>query len=224
MLRFLWSGGNFMLSTGVLTPGIFLAGGGSVNASAPVGRNDTFAYFNNTTNPSLTTPNLGGNFTELIAGGAFNLGGIANNSFLIQFKDQFGNVLCDVRISGSGQLFFTRNGTIIGSTSTFSLAQTTWFYLEFRAIFSTAGAGTCEARVNGVTILTSTGLTNSTSATGAQVTYSTSLPSPSYMRDLYALDTSTGHNVTYLGDINVVELFANAPGVNSQWTPNVGPF
>jgi hypothetical protein len=45
-----------------------------------------------------------------------------------------------------------------------------------------------------------------------------------FLRDFYALDTGTGANISYLGDINVVELYPDGPGVNSAWAANVGPY
>jgi hypothetical protein len=44
------------------------------------------------------------------------------------------------------------------------------------------------------------------------------------MRDFYCLDTGSGANTSYLGDVDIVELFPNGPGVHSAWAANVGPF
>src|SRR6185437_1578705 len=186
MLRFAMSGGNFMFSQGACAPGIWSSAGAGpgISSTAPAGRNNTFAFTGATT---YTTPNLGGNFGELIAGYAFFVPSLCNNQALITFKDASGNTQCDVRINGSGQLFFTRNGTVIGSTSTFSLTALVWSYIEFRAIFSTSGAGTCEVRVNGVTVLSSTGLTNATTTvTAALVMYSCFGSGTGFVTDFYA--------------------------------------
>lgn len=223
MLRFGLSGGNFLFSNQA-GPGYIGAIGGSFVNTAPAGRADTFAHLNNSTGPLIRTPNLGGSYAGFIAGGAYYLGGIAANSPLITMLDNNIVIQCDVRINGTGQLFFTRNGTTIGTTSTYALTANSWFYLEFKALFSTSGSGTCEVRVNGITVATSTALTNAANAAGAAaVQFSQTLSGSSYMRDLYVVDTVGGVNTTYLGDVNIVELFDTGNGVNSQWTPNVGP-
>jgi hypothetical protein len=221
------SGGSFIFSAGDTVPGIWLSAAGGLTASAPAGRVNTYAMASGAVTPHATTPNLGGNFSGLIAGYATWFNGVSPSGPLIAFYDFNGNVQCDCRMTGTGQLFFTRNGTAIGGVSTFALVPGAWCYIEFKAIFSPSGAGTCECRVNGVTVLTSTGLTNAANANGgAQVTYywATQPGVTGYATDFYALDTTSGANISYLGDVSVVELYPNGPGVHGAWTPNVGPF
>jgi len=126
-----------------------------------------------------------------------------------------------VRTTATGTLYFAKFGTFFGSLSTFALPLSSWCYIEFKATLSTT-AGTCEVRVNGGVVLTATGVSNAITVNGcAQVDYT--LWSSGYHTDFYVVDGGTGTNRSYLGDINVVELFPNGAGAHSAWTANIGP-
>lgn len=217
------SGGNFLFNLSGTPPGIWSnIGAGGVSSSAPAGAADTYGYTGGV-GVSVRTVNLGGNFSELISGARFYFGSLVNNQDIIRFYDSTASPQCDVRMNGSGQLFFTRNGTVIGGTSTASLPVNSWIYIEFHAIFGLSNNGTCEVKVNGITYLTVTGVTNATGSAAAAMTQF-DCNGGSWIRDFYTLDTGTGDNTTYLGDIAIVELFPDGAGFSSAWTPNVGPF
>lgn len=235
-LRWALGGGNFFASTAAnaALPGFSQGMNGSVVSTAPAGGGDTYAIFASN-GARITTVNLGGNFGTLYAGVRIWTTQLINSSVLIAFYDAGANPQCDLRINGSGQLFFTRNGTTIGSTSTGSIPAQAWVYIEFKAIFSNAAAGTCEARINGVTAITSTGLTNSVNGasgnTAALIQFegaNSGGSNNSYIKDMYAVDSTAGaggfSNTSYLGDIRVYEVFPNGAGVNGTWLTNVGPF
>jgi len=230
-LRFAMSGGNFILSQGASIAGAWgvVGSGNGINASAPAGRASPYAFYN--TNPgafsiSLQTPVLGTGYATLICGAAFYTTTFNSTTTLMLFKDSSGNVQCQLRMNPSGTLFFgDKNGIQIGSTSTQAILLNAWQYIEFKATFSNSSSGTCEVRVNGVTWVTSTGLNNAQNTNGGAIAIFTSdLHTQSYMTDFYVLDTASGRNTNYLGDVTVGELFPNGAGVHSSWTANVGPF
>jgi hypothetical protein len=96
-------------------------------------------------------------------------------------------------MNSSGQLYFTRNGTTIGATSSNSLTGGVWSYIEFKALFGLSSNGTCSVYVNGVNWVTSTGVTNcTTTAIGGQVLFGTPVNAVNYAADFYVLDTSGG--------------------------------
>src|ERR1700733_11911642 len=228
-LRFSMSGGNFIFSQGASAPGIWLSSGNFVvTASAPLPLvGDGFAFESGGANATaMRCPDLGGNFSGLIAGCRMwiPVSNFVNNTQLIIFHDSSGNAQCDVRMNAAGQLFFTRNGTVIGGTSSFAISPSVWFYLEFKALFSTSGAGTCEVRVNSTVVRSDTSLTNATTTAAAALCDFAAASGGTYMRDFYCLDTGSGANTSYLGDADIVELFPNGPGVHSAWAANVGPF
>lgn len=300
-LRFVMSGGNFLFSAGPGASGISFSHVGNIVNSAPAGAGDTFAISAGN-QAGYTTLNLGGNFQSLSAGFRFNAVALPSGTqVVIQFNDQSANPQCELRINGTGQVYFTRNGTVIGSTSIATLPVAAWAYIEFQAIFSTTGTGTCTARLNGVVINTATNVTNATTtALAAQaVMAAPGTGAGGYAKDFYVVDggaasapftltsvdnagnftgtitgggsnayagfrftiggftngannpvgaTCTASTATTLsfslttvtethagtannygatgfqGDIKVVELFLNGPGVNSAWAANVGPF
>jgi hypothetical protein len=75
-----------------------------------------------------------------------------------------GTTQVDLRIDTSGGLFFTRNGTTIGSTSTIKLNTTNqWYWIEVQVTID-GSAGVANLYINGVSALAQTGLvTNATS-------------------------------------------------------------
>jgi hypothetical protein len=222
MLQFAMAGGQFMFTGGPSTPGIFSLISGTITSSAPSGRFDTYAF--NGGSFTFRTFGLGaGSFPAMVMGGAFNL--TALSSILMVFFDGAANDQCDLRVNSAGQLYFTRNGTTISSTSPTCVFINTWTYIEFKATFSTTGTGTCEARVNGSVVLSVSGLTNAVTTAGCtMVEWIYQAGSGAYLRDMYALDTGTGVDVNYLGDITVLEVFPNGAGVHSNWAANVGPY
>lgn len=186
--RFLMSGGNFLFSAGPGASGIAVAHNGSITNSAPAGAGDSFALENGTGNPSFTTPNLGGSFQSLCAGFRIYLTALAGGQ-LIVFNDQLGSNQCDLKMSGTGTLFFTRNGTTISGFSAASIPVNAWTFIEFEAIFSTSGAGTCIARINGVPVLVATAVTNATStALASQAQLIAAGTSTAYAKDFYVVD------------------------------------
>lgn len=224
-LDFAMSGGNFIFSN-INAAGIWgFTQNFTISSAAPAsGTEDSFAFQSGLGTSQLRTPNLG-SFSTIIAGVRLYQTTLTAIT-LIQFLDATAVEQCSLRINATGQYFFSRNGTTIGSASTLPFVAGVWTYIEFKAILSTGGAGTCEVRVNGVTILTSTALTNATTtavAAAAQWT-STVVTGGAFYKDFYVVDTASGANTTYLGDVRVQEIFDNGPGYNSAWTTNVGPF
>lgn len=223
-VQFVESGGQYHAGSS-LGPGVW----GSTNGAAPISnlpvpRNgSTWGYGQNA---ALVTPVLSATgFGGMIAAVAYYTGSSKAVATVIGFFDPASNAQCDLRLNISGQLFFTRNGTQIGGTSTISLNAGIWYYLEFKAIFSNVGAGTCEVRVNGIVALTATSVTNAQNANGAGlIQFATPNATSQAMMDFYALDTTLGLQTNYLGDVTVAEIYPNAPGVNAAWTVNQAAF
>lgn len=214
-LRFAESGGQYHQSN-VAGPGIWatvsatqILGSLSARNGSPWGYNFTGG------GASLATPPLSATKAGLIAGCAFFIPSVGANILIGFFLA--GGAQCDLRMDSTGHLFFTRNGTTIGSTSAGTVTAGIWNYIEFKALFSTTGTGTCEAYVNGGLFVTSGSLTNATTTAAADQVKFTGVAGINLM-DFYLLDTVSGTDTTYLGDITVAEIYPNAAGVNSAWT------
>lgn len=226
MIDFLMSGGNFMFQNEA-TAGMWgLIENCSISNSAPAGVSPSYAFRSGSSGMTMKTPNLGTNFGALIAGIRIYMSNLTSIVPLIAFLDSNALPQCDLRINGSGQFYFTRNGTTIGSTSSYAIAAGAWAYIEFKAILSASGAGVCEVRVNGNVVLSSSSLTNAQNtgsyvygATASVVEFnSPAIGGDIFFRDFYVVDTVNGVNTSYLGDINVLEVYPNGPGVNSAWS------
>jgi hypothetical protein len=222
-------GGEFYFGLGVLGAGIWNAENGvSLVNSAPSGRqaaSDGKFYgfqFNAGSNQTLTKI-FAPNYSHLIVGWAFYLSATAwtNNSVIVAFQDA-GTNQCDLRTNASGQVFFTRNGTVIGSASTVPLTAG-WNYLEVEIVFATAATGSVQCWLNGVSITSTSSVQTTTSGNAYAnrlIFEGSNSGGVDYMKDVYVLDATTGANTTHLGDVTVGVKYPNAAGVNQQWTPN----
>lgn len=226
-LRWVASGGQHHAN--LANPGgLFGSGSSPVGpvSNAPLRNGSTYAYGQNS---NLRSPNVGGagGFNGMVAGTALYTGsGWGASDNIIGFLDNNNAFQCECRRNASGQLFFTRNGTVISSLSSFTTPTNTWIYVEFKASFSTTGTGTCEVRINGVVQLTASGLTNATTtAKGFAAQFQSANVANSSLMDLYVLDQDNGtRNNNYLGDITVAEIYPNGPGVNAAWPVFQAPF
>lgn len=216
----------FSLNTGgsTVVPGIWAAAdfAPTVN-NAPAGRATTYAIQVQAGTRSCTRA-LGGNYTQLIGGGAVYIPGtgFTNNVPLLTTLDG-ATIQTDLRTDALGHLFFTRNGTQIGAASSNALVSGSgWHYIEVFIVYATTAVGSAEVRVDGVTWLTVT--SQQTAASGnayANLWRLNSAAFQIYWKDIYVLgQTGAGAFTTYLGDITVGVQYPNGAGANSQWTNN----
>lgn len=220
-VRWAESGGQYHASN-VLGPGVWAANNAGISNGAAVARNGSFWSYSGSAD-TLAAPILSSAQSGLIAGAAMYFPSIGATSNLIAFF-LAGNPQCDLRMNSSGQLFFSRNGTTIGSSSTSAITAGAWHYIEFKATFSTSGAGVCECYVDNALFVTSSSLTNATTtATADQVKFTTA-GTGTNMMDFYLLDTSSGVQTSYLGDVTVAEIYQTGAGVNAQWAVAQGSF
>ena len=222
-LRFTESGGQYHITTGMAAAGIWgSTSGNAMTSSAQVRNGSTYAYG---TNVALTTKNLSGTgFNGMVAGYAIDVASATSALTMIQFLDgNNGNaVQCDTRISATGQVTLTRNGTVLATSA--GTITTGWHYVELKAAFATGATGSIEARVDGAVFVTASSVqTATTTAKGSVCVFRTQNITNSNCVDFYVCDTDTSNgssnpNNNYLGDITVAEIYGNGAGVNSQWS------
>jgi hypothetical protein len=224
-IQFLDPGGEYYFSVGTSTPGIWGDNSGSnvtcIN-NAPTGRSTQYAIQLLNSHVGKV---LGSNFVELIVGVAFY---IPNQSFpsgmqIIEFLDTT-NVQCDLRVDSTGHLFFTRNGTTLGSASSLALVVNSgWHYIEMQAKIDNT-TGTAQVWVDGLSWVSLTGqdTQNTANAFANRVYINQSYGIVNYIKDIYILDTGTGTNTSRTGDVTVSVFYPNAAGVNQQYTNNGG--
>jgi hypothetical protein len=141
---------------------------------------------------------------------------------LFQFDDNGTNQVT-LSIDASGHLYFSRNGTQIGSPTTRVFYTGVWYYIELKVTIASGTSGLVECRVDGVPYLSYSGV--NTSATGNAWLNQLGFPPygsavTQWVDDVYCCDTSGSVNNNYLGDIIVRALMPNGAGTNTQWTPN----
>ncbi len=204
-------------SAGAVAAGLWGAVGTLSNA-APAGRATTYGI-NVNAGSGLASKNLGANYTSFILGIAFYIQSnlFTNGLLVVAFVDN-ATVQVDLRTDAAGHLFFTRNGTTIGSVSTQALT-TGWHYFEIKVTINSS-TGFAEVRVDGTTWVTVSGANTQATANAFMQTVKFAGATGGFMKDIVFIDTTSGVRTSYLGDVTVGVFFANGAGANTAWTPN----
>lgn len=132
----------------------------------------------------------------------------------------------EVQRDTNGAVYFTRNGTLVGSKSASSVFKNNiWQYMEVKAQISDSTTTTLEIRMNGVPVLTlASGLdSKNLSATGVNGIYFDEGGSSNnlFIDDLYIL-TPSGNSQDFLGDCRVYTIFPSGNGTTNNWVANTG--
>ena len=163
------------------------------------------------------------NAATLIVGIAVNLNSVPSNAAVpISFTDN-STAQVDIRINSSGQMFFTRAGTTIGSTTagaTFTMGV--WHYLEVKVTFN-GSSGVAICKLDGVTVLNGTSLNTNNSGNNFanQVSVGNRAASVNIqgnIDDCYICDTSGSRNNDFLGDVSILAGLPIANGSLNNYT------
>lgn len=132
----------------------------------------------------------------------------------------------EVQRDTNGAVYFTRNGTLVGSKSASSVFKNNvWQYMEVRAQISDSTTTNLEIRINGVPVLTlPSGLdSKNLAATGVNGIYFDEGGSSNnlFVDDLYILSPS-GNSQDFLGDCRVYTIFPSGNGATNNWVANTG--
>lgn len=126
-----------------------------------------------------------------------------------------------------GHIGTSGTGTLLGSTAAPVIAPNAWNHIEFKYTVNTA-TGAFALRVNGVAVLTLTGVnTQSTAnANSAQINFmNTSAgavnPATAYLKDFILWDTTGAYNKDFLGTVSVLDIDATSDTLLT-WTPSTG--
>ena len=190
---------------------------GTQNISLSHGRWGTFGariFSNGVT----LTKNLDSQQTWII-GGAIVLPAINTAGVIFGVMDT-GSFQCELRTDGAGRLLITRNGTtILGPGTTFLIAGVS-YYLEFKVTIANSPNGVAEAKIDGVTEISSSTLDtqNTANATANQIRLGPGAGGgfDYYLDDFYVCDGTGGVNDDFLGDTRVQTIFPDANGNSSQ--------
>lgn len=137
-----------------------------------------------------------------------------------------------IRTQADGSLQLRRGGagTVLATSAVGILAVGTWYVIEAKVLVN-AGAGTVDIKVDGTSVLSTTGLTTTNTSTGYSGTLTTLSVGnnglSAYLDDLVLCDASgTAPDNDFLGDCWVEALLpqtdAVAAGSNAGWTVSSG--
>lgn len=160
----------------------------------------------------------------IITGCAFKVPRIASARVILGVY--IGTTLqCGVFLETNNTVTFRRNTTTL-ATSTAKFKNSRWHFIELKVFLSNT-VGTYEIRLDGVNILSGTGVDNCNSATEGSDNCALvwdaviNLPDQWLLDDWYVCNSSGSKNNDFLGDNRVVHL---VPDGNSavQFTPSAG--
>lgn len=200
---------------------------GSPTVDATGGRRGGGCLSSTTTSAATNVvKTLAASVSTFVAGFAFNPS--ASGAFgrsIAKFMDSGSNQL-EIRLNSDATLSVTRNSIVLG-TSTATVNYNSDQYIEFKATIHDT-AGTYELRLNGVNILSGSGVDTKNTANasinqimigvdgnpGSSITWK--------YDDFYILDTSGATNNNFLGDVRIDAVYPNADGTHTDWTPSTG--
>lgn len=172
-----------------------------------------------------TTKYVGGTSATMVMGTSWVYTGVPQGTILSFWEGSTTHV--DLCVDVNGRMFVTRNGTNLSLGTTAVYSSSANYYVEMKATVHDS-AGVVEVRVNGVTVLSGTGLDTRNGGTGVINTVALGgtsqvfgyVPgSPTYTYDdVYVCDVSgSAPNNDFLGDTRVEYLVPTAAGVRTQF-------
>jgi len=199
----------------------------TLTSSAPAGRRTTYAITGGGSGFGMEK-NIPGSPARIIAGAAVYIPASwlnATATTIMSFKDA-GTVQVDFRVTSTGAIQITRNGTQLGSLSTNLLTNGSgWHYFEFDATINPS-TGSAQVWVDNVSWLSVSGqntrATSNSFAGTVRFYAGNSGQAASQWKDIYILDPSSGLYSARLGDSEAVCVYPNAAGANQQWTNTGG--
>jgi len=124
--------------------------------------------------------------------------------------------------AGTATVSVYRGATLLGTSSPFYAAYSSWHYIEIGALLSET-VGTVTVRVDEVEQLALTGVNNSAAATtNVSVVGWTAGGAVACIDDLYFLTDQGARNNTFLGEVRHQCLFVTADGSVNDWTASAG--
>lgn len=216
---------------GNLTEGVYADRGTDITLSTINPRTGTHCLRGSggTASSRLLRRVLGSAKTSVGIAGAFYLAtlpSVANRDKFFDFRDAANTVQITIAIDTTGTISVWRGlaGTTLLGTSGVVVTAETYQHVEAFVFFSQT-VGTVEVRVNGVTVLSLSGVDTvaSTLVESSQVSIggASSNAAPTVvmdMDDIFCYDDTGSFNNTFIGDRRVLTLFPNANTIQADWT------
>jgi len=140
-----------------------------------------------------------------------------------------GTLQCGLQFVNDGRIQVGIGGGLgstlgtVHATSTNSLQQSVWYYIEFKAVIHNS-TGSIEVRVNGMEWINVSNVDTqgSSNATWNTVAWTGASGQTYRMDDVYMCDSSGSLNNDFLGDVRVSVLLPEGAGNTTEWTPSAG--
>src|ERR1700734_3440969 len=167
------------------------------------------------------TKTLSQNFTST-ANSAFHVFVSTLAADVIHVWQDTGSNQCDLRMDATGALFFTRNGTQVGSKSTYRLVPGSEYWLEAQVAISST-VGQANLYVGPTQVLAQTGLNTQTTANSyfnQVVIFGNNLGTTGVTNidNYHFWDATAGDVTSYPYGEHIIDTeLADAVGTNSQW-------
>ena len=163
------------------------------------------------------------NSATLTAGFALYVEAIASGRMAMAFRDGSSNQVY-LEVTATGDLVVGRGSTNLASTSS-PMSFNAWHYIEIQATFATGTGGSITVNVDGVAVLSLTGVNTSQSgnafAGGVLLGSTQALENGTfYYDDVYITDTTGSNNTSFLGDIKVMALLPAGNGTQNNFSQN----
>jgi len=158
--------------------------------------------------------------------------------FGLKLNSQTGSTfqLCSLKDNTSSQfeltwvnnrrLQFSRNGTLLGSSSATTFSTGVWYYVEFYAVIADSiSLGNCQLYINGVqeiNLAATTDTKNTSNAYADRVNISGAGFWGFDLDDIVISQEATTTTPTFLGDLKIITLYPDGQGNYSDFTGSDG--
>ncbi len=158
----------------------------------------------------------------ITVGFGFKISGWTNNISIVILKDGTTRQIVLETILG-GELKVLRNTTSLGQTSGLGCVNHTWYYIELQVTIDNT-IGSFELRVNGVNVLSASGIDTqeSSSAIVGDVSFYSGMAANRFFDDIYVLNDAGAINNDFLGEMQVIGLYVDGDGVVNDFTSSGG--
>lgn len=165
------------------------------------------------------TKTLPSNFVTGMQGFHWFSGTSLTAAIIAQYLDA-ATTQVELRMDATGALFFTRNGTTIGSVSSFRMATNTWYWVEMQVTIDPS-AGVANLYINATSVLAQTGLNTRNTANSFfnQIKVGVAGIAGVAVDSYHFWDGSAGDVTAFpYGEHEIDTKLANAVGSNTAWT------
>lgn len=143
-----------------------------------------------------------------------------------EWRDASNTAICQARINTVGGIsIYNSAGTLLGATSGPVVPASAYSHVEIK-IFQNSSTGTADIRVNGVTVLSLTGLALGSNPIAQVVVGGNHVTTGDgstgiYWKDIIFWDGTGTFNNNFMGSVSVVDIDTNAD-TSLTWTPSTG--